>query len=111
MTKPLKLLSATGTRQVGAVASGERGVLVTVCVCVNAAGRALAPVFIFPRKRIQPHWANEAPPGSLILANESGWMTKENFLEALDHFTKQMGASKEKRQLLIFDNHGSHTTF
>ena len=111
VTKPFKVFSPTGTRQVGAIASSERGVLVTVCVCVNAAGNVLAPVLIFPRKRVQPHWANEAPPGSLIMAYESGWMTKENFPEALHHFLKQMGVSTENRQLLIFDNHGSHTTF
>ena len=44
------------------------------------------------------------------MAYESGWMTQENFPEALDHFLKQMGASTESRQLLIFDNQGSHTT-
>lgn len=37
-----------------------------------AADRVLAPVLIFPRKRVQPHWANETPPGSLIMAYESG---------------------------------------
>ena len=110
VTKAPKLLSPTGTRQVGATASAERGVLITVCACVSAAGRALPPVLLYPRKRVQPHWATDAPPGSLILANDSGWMDKETFPKALTHFISHMSASEQNPQLLIFDNHCSHVT-
>ena len=110
VTKAPKLLSPTGTRQVGVVASAERGVLITVCACASAAGRALPPVLLYPRKRAQPHWATDAPPGSLILANDSGWMDKETFPKALTHFISHMGASEQNPQLLVFDNHCSHIT-
>ena len=43
VTKAPKLLSPTGTRQVGAVVSAERGILITMCACVSTAGRALPP--------------------------------------------------------------------
>ena len=35
-----------GTKQVGQIRSGERGINITMCCCVSAAGMALPPTFI-----------------------------------------------------------------
>jgi hypothetical protein len=53
--------------------------------------------------------ADGAPAGSLVISNESGWMTKETFLEWLKHFQKFAKASREDKVLLVLDGHNSHT--
>ena len=45
----LKVIAEKGTKQVGHIMAQERGTLVTVCCCANAAGQALPPAMIFPR--------------------------------------------------------------
>lgn len=53
MQKPDRVITLKGTRQVGAMTSGERGTLVTVGVAVNAIGNSVPPIFIFPRKNFR----------------------------------------------------------
>lgn len=48
------------------------------------------------------------PPGSLILANISGWMNSELFLDVMKHFIRRTGTSKEYPSILLMDNHESH---
>ena len=47
--KHKKILVEKGSKQVGRISSGERGLTVTLCSCVNALRQALPPAFIFPR--------------------------------------------------------------
>lgn len=49
-----------------------------------------------------------APTNSVGVANRSGWMIKETFLEYLQHFSSHSRCSKEKPVLLLLDNHSSH---
>ncbi|XP_072380514.1 uncharacterized protein [Diabrotica undecimpunctata] len=51
---------------------------------------------------------NGAHRGTLGIANLSGWMTAELFLQVLEHFIKYNSSSKENPSLLIFDNHENH---
>lgn len=51
---------------------------------------------------------NGAPPGSLGLANPSGWMTRQLFVEVMKHFIKFSSTTPENPSLLIMDNHESH---
>ena len=53
MQKPDRVITLKGTRQVGAMTSGERGTLVTVGVAANAIGNSVPPIFIFPRKNFR----------------------------------------------------------
>jgi len=46
-----KIVAPKGIKQVGAVTSAERGVLITLRCAVNALGHAIPPMFIFPRVR------------------------------------------------------------
>lgn len=77
--RPCKIVAVKGTKQVGAVTSGERGTLVTVCTAINAIGNTVPPLFIFPRKRFQSFFINNGPPGCIGEANGSGWMNDETF--------------------------------
>lgn len=46
-TKPPKVLSVYGKKQVGLVSSTEKGILTTVVCCCSATGVFLPPLFIF----------------------------------------------------------------
>ena len=50
--KPCNIVAAKGVKQVGALTSGERGTLVSICAAVNAQGRSLLTNVYFPKKKI-----------------------------------------------------------
>ena len=104
------ILCRTGTKQVGQIRSGERGLNITMCCCVSATGMSLPPAFIFPRVRLASHMLRGAPAGSLGLANPSGWMKQDIFPQVLKHFIDNMTVSKDQPGVLIMDNHNSHIT-
>ena len=45
-----------------------------LCCSVNALRNYVSSVFIFPRVNVKTEMLLRAPPGSLELANSSGWM-------------------------------------
>ena len=102
-----KVIAARGLKQVGQITAAERGTLVTVCCCVNAVGKSLPPVMIFPRVHYKDHMITVAPPITLGLATQSGWMNGELFPRVLDHFIKQMCCSTQNPAILSMDNHDS----
>ena len=112
------ILCRTGTKQVGQIRSGKRGLNITMCCCVSATGMALPPAFIFPRVRFASHMLRGAPAGSLPihcqsianLANSSAWMKQDIFPQVLKHFIDNMTVSKDQPGVLIMDNHNSHIT-
>ena len=108
--KPRKIVAEKGVKQVGATVSQEKGTLVTLCCAVNALGNAIPPFFVFPRVNFQAQWLATAPPGSAATGHPkaTGWMTSENFLEFMKHFTLHSKPTAEHPVLLILDNHCSH---
>lgn len=108
--KATKVLATKGVKQLGQIASQERGSLITICCCINAGGESIPPCYIFPRVHFQPHMLKGGMPGSLGLANKSGWMTTELFTAALSHFIKYMRVSKANPAILLMDNHTSHVS-
>jgi len=108
--KPVKVIANKGTRQVGRMTSAERGTLVTICCAVNAIGNAVPPLFVFPRVNFKSHMLTGAPVGSVGVANVSGWMTADNFLEWMKHFFQHTKCSLEHPVLLLLDNHESHVS-
>ncbi|XP_076805471.1 uncharacterized protein LOC143449241 isoform X2 [Clavelina lepadiformis] len=107
--KPRKIVAATGAKQVGAIVSGERGQLVTLCCAVSATGNAIPPMFIFPRVHYKDHFIkNGAPTGSIGRAHPSGCMTAENFLVWMKHFVSHVRPTHEDKVLLLLYNHQSH---
>lgn len=105
---PPKVLGPKGQKQVGQITSGERGVLVTACCIINAAGQAVPPYLIFPRVNFKPHMLNGAPNGAGGNANKSGWVNSVIFIDILKHFVKFVKCTEDKPVLLIMDNHESH---
>ena len=104
-----KIIAKRGHRQVGTVTSAERGQTVTAEICFSAAGTYIAPMLIFPRKRMQQEFQTGLPPSATSQVHETGWMTKELFLVWFEKFISFTGAKKEKPMLLLLDGHSTHT--
>ncbi|KAK9679096.1 DDE superfamily endonuclease [Popillia japonica] len=98
-----------GKRQVGALTSAERGSLVTLVLCMNAAGNFVPPMFIFPRKKSSELLKKGAPAGSLFAFHPSGWIQTELFTKWFDHFVEKAKPSATKPILLTLDGHHTHT--
>lgn len=105
---PKRVVAEKGCKQVGQIISAERGTLVTVCCIINAAGNTIPPAMVFPRKNFKQHMISGAVPGTLGLANQSGWMTAELFPEVMTHFVNHSRSSKDDPTILVMDNHESH---
>lgn len=105
-----KILAGKGSRQVGIVTSAEKGQTTTAVCCCNAAGVFIPPQLIFARKRMNESLKRGAPPGTIFATSDSGWATKDTFVEWLRHFIKVTGATVKNRVLLIVDNHTSHVS-
>ena len=105
-----KILAPKRKKQVRAIASAERGSLVTMCNGISATGQALSPVFVLPRVNFREHMIIGAPTGTLGLASKSGWMIAELFPPAPTHFMNHMNVTKDSKALLIMDNHSSHVS-
>lgn len=108
--KPVKVVSTKGKKQVGQVASAERGELVTFVGIVSAIGSSLPPVFVYPRIRNVDEYLIEGPTSSIAIGNKSGWMTTDLFIDVLKHIVQHTKCSKENKVLLLIDNHESHTS-
>lgn len=106
--KPPKVLADKKARQVGQVTSAERGVLCTMVGCVSASGAAIPPMLIFPRVNFKPHMLTGAPPGTIGVANPSGWISAELFVTWLKHFIEHTHPTVDKPVILLMDNHDSH---
>lgn len=73
--KPSKVLALREKKQVEFLSSAERGIFVTVELCISAASRVMPPLFVFPPKR-----QNDASPESYAVYHESGWIQNESFI-------------------------------
>lgn len=76
----------TGKRQVGYIASAERGQLLTVVTCASATGNYVPSVVLFPRKKINPLYKRGMPPDTECFPSDTGWMTGPLFLQWLKLF-------------------------
>ena len=47
-------------------------------------------------------------PGCAGTVQQTGWMTRSTFREWFSHFMTHAHPSKEKRMLLLLDNHETH---
>lgn len=93
--RPHKVIAQKGIKQVNVATSGEKGAHIATCCFINAAGNSLPPVLIFPRVHFKEHMIAGAPAATLGLANPSGWMTKELFIDTMKHFIKHSHSSKD----------------
>lgn len=104
-----EVVSLKGKRQVGAITSAERGSLITIVMCMNAAGDFVPPMIIFPRKKASDQLKKGAPPGSLFAFHPSGWIQTDLFTRWFDHFLENTKPSATKPVLLVLDGHHTHT--
>jgi hypothetical protein len=105
---PPRILAATNKKQVGTIASGERGVNTTTLICSNAVGNFIPPLFIFPRVKNNPALLRDAPEGSYQNNFSTGYMQTEIFHDWIERFIKYTSCSKEHPVLLILDGHSTH---
>lgn len=106
--RPPKVISVKGKKQVGSIASSERGQLVTTICCCSASGKFIPPGLIFPRKKKNPRYLQGTPPGTIDFVSDNGWVNSEIFLEWMKFFVKSVRPTQEQKCLLILDNHVSH---
>lgn len=106
-TRTDKVITTKGTRRVGQVATAERGTSVSMALTVNAAGNSIPPMFLFPYKKMQSCFMDNATPGSIGFAN-GGWMTQEIFVKYMEHFLQHSHSTLDNPTLLLLDNHTSH---
>lgn len=107
--KMQKVIAMKGRRQVGGIASGERGVNTTAVCCVNAAGLYVPPMLIFKRKRYTPELSRGAPLGSVCEISDTGYINSELFIKWLKHFYNIVQSGPEKHVLLLLDGHTTHS--
>lgn len=74
----------------------------------NVEGNTIPPFYSFPRKNLSTTFREHVTRETVTIANESGWMTKKEFVCWMRHFIQYSGTSKSKPTLLLLDNHGSH---
>jgi hypothetical protein len=104
--KNLLVIATKGSKQVGSATSGERGVNVILIVL----GNSIPLVLIFPKVHFKIHMLNNALPGMHETSHPSCWSNSEKFIEFLDTFIHHVKPSKDKKVLLIMDNHESHVS-
>ena len=61
-----------------------------------------------PRKRTVAGLLGGAPPHTLGMCSESGWINSKLFLQWLKFFVEQTRPTEQRPQLVIVDNHESH---
>ncbi|KAF0732193.1 Uncharacterized protein FWK35_00027240, partial [Aphis craccivora] len=83
---------------------------VTVVCCISSSGQCVPQALIFPRKTFNPNLYDGAPPGTLKLYQDTGYMTVELFIEWMNHFINYVKPSLTKKVLLLLDRHSSHKT-
>ena len=105
--KPLKVVCERG-RPVASQVTQERGSHMTFVGFINAAGHYIPPVFLIARKKMKPEFMRGAIDGAKGLANQTGWMTGEMFLETLKHVREKTYCSLDNKILLIMDNAMCH---
>jgi hypothetical protein len=99
-----------GKKQVGKLTSAERGRNITVIFSMNVTGHFIPPMFIFPRKKMDKNGRLRiaAPPDSIGVACDSGWMNAKTFRHWPQHFQQHVHSSAARTVLLIMDGHSSH---
>ncbi|XP_004205447.1 uncharacterized protein LOC101238624 [Hydra vulgaris] len=103
--KTFFVIASNGTKYVGQITSRERGELVTVCCIVSTAGVTIPHVIVFPRKSFRNPQMRRLPEGFIGLANQSGWMNAEIFIDVLKHSVKFSRLTAAHKVLMIIDNH------
>ena len=102
--KHSKVVAHIGRRNVLSLTSADKGKTHTTLACVSASGQVLAPFMVYPRKRPVPEKMKEgAYPSAVFQVSDSGWMTKELFLQWFKFFVATIPPLRPV--LLVMDGH------
>ncbi|KAG5891726.1 hypothetical protein JTB14_000329 [Gonioctena quinquepunctata] len=82
------------------LSSAERGVLVTVEICMGAGGAFMPPLFVFPRARAKPELLDDNPPGSTAHYHPSGNLGKDHTPNLKSYSGKRV--TKESMRMVYF---------
>ena len=71
------------------IVSQGLGPPVTVYCAVNATSQAIPPIFVLIHAKVNYHWKLTAPTGTKPAGHPKAlsWMTTEQFVDVLKHFT------------------------
>lgn len=106
--KHTTVIALQGKRQIAAVQSIERGALITLITCMNAACTFVPPLIIFPRKNMEVELKQGAPPGAIHACYPSGWVQQDIFTKWFSHFLQYVKPSKDDPDFL-FQTDITHT--
>jgi hypothetical protein len=105
--QPPKLVCNTDTNP--QAVTSPRSPLVTIIAGGNAIGNGIPPYFIFPGKRWNPEFLQNACVGSSGEMTKNGWSNTEVFQNYVTkHFAKYANLSSDTPTLLLYDGHKSH---
>ena len=75
--KPGKVSMDIGRKKLWALTAAENGTTHTVLTCVSAPVNVVAPMLIYPRKRLSKKLMKGAVSGSLFACSDNGWITQD----------------------------------
>ncbi|XP_052256481.1 uncharacterized protein LOC127861841 [Dreissena polymorpha] len=111
--RPSKVITGVSATKTQAVTSPNTGTT-TIVACVNAAGTAIPPYYIFKGKRPNDMLMTNATAGAAYTMSDSVWVNGEVLMKNLnEHFLKfvQRGSGDNIEPiLLIYDGHSSHVS-
>ena len=102
------IVGRLGKKDSNQITSGERGQLITVMICCNAAGDFIPPTVVYKGKRLPTTLFANLPPSTLVLKSDTGYMNRDLFLLWLQHFAEHK-QDKDQTSMLVIDGHKSHT--
>ncbi|KAF2905149.1 hypothetical protein ILUMI_01024 [Ignelater luminosus] len=103
-----RILAPKAIKQVANMTSAERGINVTMIAAINGAGNSVPPLFVFPRVVFKPNMLKGVLPGSVGVANPSGWSNEVVFRTFIEHLIKHIQPGPNNPHVLILNNHDSH---
>ena len=74
-------MAIKGRKQVGRIASGEKGRTVTIVAAVSATGQFVPPAMIFSRKRMNDRLIHDATSGTVGYCSGNGWIDSTLFCQ------------------------------
>jgi hypothetical protein len=109
--RPSKVIAGKSSGKIQAVTSPNSSTT-TLIACINAAGTALPPFYVFKGKLRNDELLKGAAPNSAYEMSDSGWSNGQILMKYLkNHFVKyvQKGLGDNNDPiLLIYDGHASH---
>lgn len=81
----------------------------TFVACTSASGKDVPPTLIFKRMQMNDELKVGAPPESLVVVSESGYITSALYLTWFKKFIDVVKPTTEKKVILVLDGHTTHS--